>query len=524
MNTTVVLNPFNSQQILEYFVGGAKVQLQIPGEVGELFHMGDSLLLNGLYHEAASAFRFRHLMLSSLFPDALEQNTTKSVPMSFQANLAHTEYKLALSQFFAGNVAASYRTLHRHLVRCVRYQQTTGRMLALLMCLECTLGNFPRALQHFDAAQEVYTYTLGPNHPMICMHMNLLSELYHGATWPAQARTMKLLAHVTAQKSLGQTHVITAMLECRLAATLVEEAAYEVATPMLENCVEVFTRANAEGGKFEYELCCSLYNLSVCMIAYAQDIDRAGQLALRCLDLALRVDHRLHNMYPLVVSIYLRLCDLALTKNHGQAAISLLEKAWGVLQKLPPAFMQGHWAGQVMAVFARRSLALLVASMPMNTRSLFDSVAAEWQTLQTHRMAEAAAAARREAQAQQEQGLGQLYHNNRHGAYGSASPNDDITLSSAGHEHEPPLDSNPLHRAILQQAQVWSNACQVVFDAMLKYSPMQYLEMIMNGIRLRELSAAKGAVRFFSMCFCFCVWLLFFCFFLLPSWIQFVHF
>jgi tetratricopeptide (TPR) repeat protein len=471
LNTTVVVNPFNTQQIEEYFIPSAKVQLSVPGELGQLSDQGEALLLHRLYREAASALRLRHALQTALFAesDPLSAQRAKSAPPVHQYATAHTVYKLALAQFLSGQLYSAHRTLRKYIARATRYHPVTARMLTLLMCVDFKLGQPHTAVQYFDAAQEIYTYTVGPNHPIISLHIGCLSDLYQQSGALQQSRVMRLLSHVSAQKTLGEKHVLTAMIEYRLAATYVEAQDVHTALPLLENCVDVFSAALAEGGQFEYEAALCQYQLCVCLSALG-DVDRAGQLALKCVETVQRVDWRKHNPYPILVSSYFLLGDLALQKNQGAATVGLLEQCWTALQHVPPSFPQRRWVGDVMAVLSRRILGLLMASLSMAVRSLFDSVVAEWHQRQARLHSGLPSSPPRRGPA--------------HDAMSplSADEFDDITVSTA-----PELEHSYSQRA-LAQAAAWERACDVVFRAMLQTSPLRYFEVLVQGIRERAIS------------------------------------
>ena len=474
MNTTVVVSPFHTQDIEEYFIPTAKVPLSLPGEVGQLSEQGEALLLNGLYREASSAFRLKLCVQQALFSDsgASSSYKVKSAPPTHQFSLAHTTYKLALSLYLSGQLAAAHRTMRQYLARCVRYHPITGRVLTLLMCAEFKLGNPDRAAQYFDAAQEVYTYTLGPNHPIIPLHIHCLGDLYHSTSAYQQARVMKLLAHVSAQKALGERHILTALIECRLAGSLIEQQDHFSAMPLLENCVEVFSAAVVEGGRFEYEAAVCLYNLATCATTMG-DVDRAGQLALRCVDVASKLDHKKVNFYPMVVSCYLLLGDLALLKSQGAAAVGLLEQCWALLQAIPASFSQRKWAGDVMAVLSQRILSLLVASLPMAVRSLFDSVVAQWSRQLTMLRSPHAIPMKQRSHTDPTSPLTVL--------------DDDITVSTADEMHGRAFQRSQEQ----QQARRWEPTCETVFAAMMQHSPKHFFDTLMQGIRESALTGTS---------------------------------
>jgi tetratricopeptide (TPR) repeat protein len=460
------MNPFNTQQIEEYFIPSAKVQLSVPGEVGQLSALGDVLTMHGFYREAACALKLRRALQGALFAeqDPLSTQRVKTAPPVHQLAMGHTTYQLALAQYLSGQVHAAHRTLRKYMSHAARYHPVTGRMLTLLMCIAFHTGQAQAAVQYFDAAQEVYTYTLGPNHPVIAMHIACLGELYQQAAAYQQARVMKLLSHVSAQKALGERHIITAMIEYRLAAYFVELQDHYTAMPLLENCVDVFSAAIVEGGRFQYEAAVCLYNLASCAAALG-DVDRAGQLALRSVEIAGKVDWKKHNCYPMIASSYFLLGDLALQKNHGAAAVGLLEQCWAVFQKVPASFPQRKWAGEVMAALSRRILSLLVAALPMAVRSLFDSVVSEW-----HR--------------QQAAHYAPMSPYKRFTTLDATSPlsalDDDITVSTMAEPDYP--------QRLAAQAAAWERACAAVFKAMLQTSPGKFFEVLVQGIRERAIS------------------------------------
>lgn len=495
LNTTVVAHPFNIQQIEEYFIPAAKVQLSVPGELGQLSAQGEALLLHGLYREAANALKLRHALHTALFaePDPLSGQQVKSAPPSHQFATAHTVYKLALAQFLSGQYYAAHRTLRRYIAHAVRYHPVTARMLTLLMCIDFKLGQVHTAVQYFDAAQEIYTYTLGPNHPIISMHIGCLSDLYQQSGALQQARVMRLLSHVSAQKALGDKHILTAMVEYRLAASYVEAQDVQVALPLLENCVDVFSATLVEGGRFEYEAALCLYQLCVCVSALG-DVDRAGQLALKCVEVAQRVDWRKHNCYPILASSYFLLGDLALQKGQPGAAVGLLEQCWAALQRAPSSFPQRRWLGETMAVLARRVLALLMASLSMAVRSLFDSVVAEWHQRQVRHFAAASGApplspARRQ---QLPDAISPL---------SGVDDFDDITVSTAG-DGQGQGEGVAFSELARQQTAAWERACTVVFAAMRQSSPMRYFEALVQGIRERAISGQGRSCVFRATVFC----------------------
>ena len=476
LNTTVVVNPFNTQHILEYFIPTTKVTLNLSSEIGQVCTHADSLLLNGLYAESASAFKLKVLLYSALFPEmdsvanlnsAASDNGTshsgvkvtsalnvRSSPPVYQFAMAHLVYKCALSQYLSHQYVAAYYTLRKYLTRSARYHATTGRILSLLMCVSFKLHRLDKAVQYFDAAQEVYTYTLGANHPILCMHTQMLADLYDSVHVVSHGKALRLLAHVTAQKSLGEQHVITALYEYRLASSYIQQGDYVTALPYLENCIEVFSAAVVESGAFAYEAAVCLYNTSVCL-SMLGDVDRAGQLALRSVELARDIDCRKVNVYPMLVSGYLLLSDLAMSKNQPHAAVGLLEQLWGYLQKIPPSYAQRRYIGDVMAVLSKRILCLLVAHMTMASRSLFDSVVSDWH--------------------KQQYTLAQSAHKHHHN-----QSEDDITVSTM----DPTLQAN-IHNSIVE---VWDSACKAVFSAMLEHSPSEYFERIMLGIQEHALA------------------------------------
>jgi hypothetical protein len=157
--------------------------------------------------------------------------------------------------------------------------------------------------------------------------------------------------------------------------------------------------------------------------------------------------------------------------------VGLLEQCWSVLQKVPPSFAQRKWVGDAMGVLARRILSLLVGSLPMTVRSLFDSVVSQW-----HRQ-------------QQDMQAPHSPLRTRHN-YDAISPlsglDDDITVSTSA-------DADYPQRAHAQ-AKLWEQTCDAVLRALLQSSPTRYFETTMQGIRESAVSGDGESILLCVLC------------------------
>ncbi|KAJ1424823.1 hypothetical protein B484DRAFT_451379 [Ochromonadaceae sp. CCMP2298] len=519
-------SPFSNQALKELLIPKVRVATHLPGEVGMLFAMGDSLLECGCFEQAAAAFDLQYRALTAAFADAPQQGlgAYTRVPLRQQAASGHTLYKLALARYLCNDLAGAASTARVYVRRYDRYHPTTGRVLTLLMSCEYKMGNVGRALQLFDAAQEVYSYTLGPNHPIISMHMNCLGGLYArtftyaGAgtgtgtgtggvrvfhtrvpAAPRQARVLRLMACGAAKQSLGESHLVTVLYECHLGEALLAEGRSGDAVFLLDGCLIHLRKAVEQGAPIMYELLRALSTLSVAL-GRTGDVDRAGQVALQCLGVAQLVDRP--NVRPLVASTYLHLSDLALLKGEHEAALTLLEQAWDTLKALAPPQSAAPWVGGVFAVLARRMLGLLVSTMSTATATMFESVAADWYSAQARRrhaflhrahehMEQRQGGAR--GRGAQETGDAENKDNADQGDEGDGDEgkgysegegddvDDDMTVSTA----------EALSLEAAAQEDAWASASQAVFEAVWFYRPVEYFALLLAGIQRKVLSAEE---------------------------------
>ena len=351
--------PLSAEHVVEYAAPNVKLRLDVHGEIGYIGMLGEAFLVNGLPQHAVCAFKTRHLIqASTIFSDKQEQQSAlRTMPLKQVLALGHTLYKLALSEYLAKDVSAALTTARTYLSRFPRFHPVAGRMLTLLMCIEYRSGRLNNAKTYFDAAQDIYSYTLGPNHPVLGLHMSCLGDLYQGSGALSQARVMHTLACVAARRSLGASHVVTALYELKVAAAFISQQGaggavgpgtgtgigtagmgsgsggkkLSDAKKLLQNALKVLdSTANTPSGAvyFEFETMYCLYQLAVCHMGL-REVDQAGKCALRCLDSCTsRLKKLGHKLLPVIVSCMIMLCDLFLHKNDANSAQDMLDEAW----------------------------------------------------------------------------------------------------------------------------------------------------------------------------------------------------
>lgn len=531
--------PFTGDDIVEYFVPAVKSTLEMPGEIGMIVEKSaDDFVALGLYEEASHIFQLQLTALNLIYEPtstsaaaalktvaaraaaanvasrrpgdpaiqvAMSQaaesmqgmSTVSSYPARQLQAASHVLYKYAMCCFLSSVRSGNFKTqrltvaldsLRSHIASHAKYSATTGRMLTLLMCAEFMRKNIAKAKSLFDAAQEIYMYTLGPRHPVLCLHVGAFGDLYHQFGHHSQAKVMILVAQATARTSLGGMHPVAASYQCKLAALFAAEGNHEKSVELLLTALALYDKAiaarktafssalatigqgyrksskrsktirNGEsdselsaadaddfddeeqdiGNRFNtndadgmdgitqesdeisvalandtmeclYSLCVSLFKLG--------ELDLAIHTGFRCVEMG----SKLYKSYPptSLISCLLYLCDLFVAKKEYDSAFEILQEAWTALRqrpfnsrstntamrkRMPPPPPAGSTAaaapvvskkaanasfspydslnkeigvGATLVRIACRAMELTVRSLPMQTRSLLDSVCEE---------------------------------------------------------------------------------------------------------------------------------------------------
>eukprot|EP01035_Chromulina_nebulosa_P012739 gene12739-16978_t len=92
---------------------------------------------------------------------------------------------------------------------------------------------------YFDAGQQLYLYALGPSHPYLSIHLNALADCYVKSRRYTHAKVMVMLSQAVVRKCLGVQHVMSALLECKLANLLMAEGAFKPAVAKLSPALVV---------------------------------------------------------------------------------------------------------------------------------------------------------------------------------------------------------------------------------------------------------------------------------------------
>lgn len=338
----------------------------LPGELGRIDDSGEALLANGYYAESLPIFQLRlyYQQLLYSFPSS-------SCSMEVTTTIANTVYKLALAQYGCKEYDNASKTLRQFLDQLDKYNTITGQLLTLLMCVEFSAGRDHNATVYYDAAQEILSYTHGPHHPVIAVLMCALGDKFYSVEAIKQSKVMIMLAHFSIKKSLGINHVVYGAYVNKLGAIAVFERDYSVAIKYLNRALTVFENALAAGSNVEYDTIRCLYNLTLSYYncgEYEQGI-RSGLRCKELIDVAISTRASLLN-----VSCLLLVADLLVKCNSMDGAFKMLHEAWEALRIR--ARKQTDVA-ELLPIIIKKSFETFLISMPMQLRSLFETVASE---------------------------------------------------------------------------------------------------------------------------------------------------
>lgn len=325
--------------------------------------------------------------------------------------VATIAYKLALSQYLNQHVTQAMSTLRQFIaVSSTNYNVVLGRMLSLMMTIEYKFGSMQKALKLYDLALDIYSTTVGSNHPLCSFHISTLADLYRHSGDHAQAVVMLLLAQSVLRKSLGSQHLLHASIDCKVGAEYMELGKFKDAVVVLSSALAKYdevllelqqphqqqqhqtqqsgdeetksvgtetTAQHRRGDQFrnyiESEVLRCLYNLAISYSKFDK-LDNAIHHAKRCINLGRTIFDFEVYVPPLLISCIILLSDCYVQQAELDVAIIVLESAWVVLKNKPFNYNK---AGKAMAKMVCRILELSFASLPMQTQSLLEAIASE---------------------------------------------------------------------------------------------------------------------------------------------------
>jgi hypothetical protein len=203
-----------------------------------------------------------------------------------EAQLKHLSYRILLCRYTSGDYSGVSTLIERQLEALTPNgdalfdcQPTDfgsvyyGRLISLLMCAEFKQGNFIRAMRAFDISMEIYSYFLGPMHPIIGAHFGCLADLYHdqGERGLSHTQAMITLAYEHSLASVGFSHRFTLGYANKLGMLYLRENKLDLAEKIMSASLDALEQTaqlalpDADGlESVETDLAVSLYALAVC--------------------------------------------------------------------------------------------------------------------------------------------------------------------------------------------------------------------------------------------------------------------
>ena len=394
LNTPGVFSPFTDEDMLAYLIPSLpaySMAAPLPGQLGIATQLVDSFLIHGLYDDARKTLEMDYytqclLSLRHLISDDAQRST---IPFTHQSQLAHTLYKLVLSLYLSHAYSAALQHIRWYLTHFPNYHPITGRILTLLMSIEWQRGDVGKAQLLFDAAQDIYHYTLGPNHPLIVLHINCLASLYlhqlpHHQGYP-QSKLLSLLGLSKAKSALGVSHATTALQQLKVAHYFICEKKYIDAAHLLTKSTDVLSGSSSSrrgmmDQRFTYESVLSSYYLSLCLYSN-QDLMRARDASVVCIAIDTRHEHWSSDVHLIHLSALLQLSDIYLQLNERSKSVDTLYQTWSdvkAYQQLLPVH-QRPLASRIMAKLVPKVFSAAVNALSVTMKTLFDSMVVEWR-------------------------------------------------------------------------------------------------------------------------------------------------
>jgi tetratricopeptide (TPR) repeat protein len=355
--------PLNEGDMIEALIPSCKFNVVYPGTFAQSNEVGEALIATGLYADALDVLRLRLSVQGTCFG--------KSPSLKAKAIITATTYKYALTHFLMGDYEGAQSVLLQHLKSHHTYEALAGRMIALLMSIEFKLGNISRATVYFDAAHDVYNFVLGPHHPIIGLHANLLSDHYRAQGLTSQTKVMTLLSYESSKRVLGETHIATALSGYKLGVIMIEEKRFHEASELLHGVIFILDEATDRGINVQRDLAYALHSLAEALVQ-RDELDYGVDCAMRAMDIYGTIFKKV--VPPRVVSCLLLLSDLFIKQRKFQAAVDGLNQIWGVVKYRPYDYPS---VGDVLRNVCCNIFYTLSLSLPSQTMALLQTVAKE---------------------------------------------------------------------------------------------------------------------------------------------------
>ena len=382
------IKPFNRNDVIHFFQPVAKSlshssnEVLSAGYVGFLDVLAESFLGADLPDEAVRLFRLRLSLQLSSGQNFTSHKSSKSI--------ASTSYKLALALCNSGDYEEAVKTIEADMSQRPRYTALNGRFLTLLMTCHFMCGAMDKAMEAYDAGSAVYSFSLGPHHPIHAIHMGVLADLYRKSGNYKLCSLMLTLALEVSQQINGDSHVLTASYIYRTAAnnyTLAYSSSRELRNMYLENALEsfqealsVYTSIETSGADVKAEILNCMYAVAV----ITKDLRRMDD-ALDCLEETEKFIMSTYNtggmnsrdlaIIPLVaISSLSLLVDFLMRRNECSRALKTLKIIWKAVQTRPSHFFDIH---EILSKLSCKMLSLLLSSQSYSTRNLINVICEE---------------------------------------------------------------------------------------------------------------------------------------------------
>ena len=363
-NSLKAPEPLKAEDVLQYFTPKLKVSRAGPGHMGTVDSLADMFLGFDLPSDAIYSLNFR---LSTLLLSSPNSRSLQHI-----LAVGHNLYKLAYALYAQESYQTALETLHHYLSQYPKYSSLSARMMTLAMCIEAKLGNLPNVIKYFDSAQVVMLHVVGPHHPVHCVNMCALADIYCNLKCYKKASLMLQLARDLSKRVVGSFNMAGALYESKEAALAIRgEGDFGEGARLLSRVALVLDSVMAQGVRIEKDAADSLYMLALAA-AHGGDTDFAINCATRSIEISAATEKR--TAPPSVVACLVLLGDLFAKRSDTASAVTFYQDAWIAVKCHP-----GDYAdpGSSLAAITGRMIAVHKTKLPLASRVLMDSVTDE---------------------------------------------------------------------------------------------------------------------------------------------------